>query len=81
MKPNEPDSVLKFYQDLASEYHHIFADWKQSVLWQGEVLDGIIRAALGKQPASLLDCTCGIGTQAIGRSRHAYHGSAGAGLI
>jgi glycine/sarcosine N-methyltransferase len=72
MKPNEPDSVLKFYQDLASEYHHIFADWKQSVLWQGEVLDGIIRAALGKQPASLLDCTCGIGTQAIGLALRGY---------
>lgn len=33
---------------------------------QGEVLDGLIRAELGGQSLSILDCSAGIGTQAIG---------------
>ena len=72
MKPNEPDPTLHFYQSLASDYHLIFADWQQSVRWQGEILDEIIRASLGGRPASLLDCTCGIGTQAIGLALRGY---------
>ena len=72
MEPNEPDSVLQFYQSLASDYHLIFAEWQESVRWQGEMLDEIIRASLGRQPASLLDCTCGIGTQAIGLALRGY---------
>jgi SAM-dependent methyltransferase len=72
MKPNEPDPTLQFYQSLASDYHLIFADWQRSVRWHGEVLDEIIRASLGGPPDSLLDCTCGIGTQAIGLALRGY---------
>lgn len=72
MKADELDSTLQFYDALASEYHLIFADWKEAVLWQGEVLDEILRRSMGKQPASLLDCTCGIGTQAIGLALRGY---------
>jgi SAM-dependent methyltransferase len=65
-------SVLQFYDHLASDYHLIFADWKKSVLWQGEVLDRAIRAQMGTRTLSLLDCSCGIGTQAIGLSLRGY---------
>jgi SAM-dependent methyltransferase len=55
-----------FYDELAGDYDALHADWPQSVRWQGEVLDALIRAELGDAPQRLLDCACGIGTQAIG---------------
>ena len=33
---------------------------------QGDVLDALIRSELGDAPQRVLDCACGIGTQAIG---------------
>ncbi|MFC5651028.1 class I SAM-dependent methyltransferase [Paenibacillus solisilvae] len=70
------DSVLAFYDDLAEAYHLIFVDWKQAISWQGEILDKIIRSKLtnsNSDPTSLLDCSCGIGTQAIGLAKHGYN--------
>jgi SAM-dependent methyltransferase len=59
-------SVVQFYDELAANYHLLFADWKRSIEHQGEVLDGLLRASLGDGPQRVLDCCCGIGTQAIG---------------
>jgi SAM-dependent methyltransferase len=71
------DSVMRFYDRLARDYHHIFADWKQSVQRQGEALGGLISAQTGSLPLTALDCTCGIGTQAIGLALYGYtvHGT------
>jgi len=33
------DSVARFYDGLADEYHLLFADWDASVRRQGEILD------------------------------------------
>lgn len=69
------ESVLDFYNDLAEAYHLIFADWSQVISWQGEVLSKIIYSKLAsqsKEGASLLDCSCGIGTQAIGLANHGF---------
>lgn len=55
-----------FYDDLSADYHLIFDDWRRSVVWQGETLDRLIRAERGAGPCSILDASCGIGTQAIG---------------
>ncbi|MEU1599510.1 class I SAM-dependent methyltransferase [Streptomyces sp. NPDC005708] len=55
-------SVAHFYDELADDYHLIYADWDASMRRQGEALDGLI----GREDASVLDCSCGIGTQAIG---------------
>lgn len=60
------DSVAQFYDELADDYKYIFADWRRSVMRQGQVLRAIIEAQAGKRAKSLWDCTCGIGTQAIG---------------
>jgi len=59
-------SVEQFYDRLAGDYHHLFADWKATVAWQAEVLDRLIRVEIGDPPFSVLDCCCGVGTQAIG---------------
>ncbi|MET8632301.1 class I SAM-dependent methyltransferase [Streptomyces sp. NPDC004680] len=55
-------SVADFYDELADDYHLIYADWDASIRRQGEVLDGL----MGQAHAEVLDCSCGIGTQAIG---------------
>jgi SAM-dependent methyltransferase len=60
------NSVLDFYEQLAEDYHLIFADWRRSLSRQGEVLHRLLQAELGPGPQTLLDASCGIGTQALG---------------
>ena len=53
-----------FYDELAESYHLIFNDWDAAVERQRDVLARLLPApANGKR---VLDCACGIGTQAIG---------------
>ncbi|MGW6732398.1 class I SAM-dependent methyltransferase [Streptomyces sp. NPDC055013] len=54
--------VAHFYDELADDYHLIYADWDASLRRQGDALDALI----GLERAAVLDCACGIGTQAIG---------------
>ena len=54
-----------FYDSLAGDYHLMFADWWTSASAQGAVLDEILRSRGVTPGATLLDCTCGIGTQAL----------------
>ena len=60
------DSVRAFYDELAESYHLIFADWHGSMRRQAAALDRLIDAQIGPGPHAILDCACGIGTQAIG---------------
>ncbi|MCX5409743.1 class I SAM-dependent methyltransferase [Streptomyces sp. NBC_00335] len=55
-------SVAHFYDELADDYHLIYSDWDASIRRQGEALDALIV----QDRAAVLDCSCGIGTQAIG---------------
>lgn len=55
-------SVAHFYDELADDYHLIYSDWDASMRRQGEALDALI----GRDRVEVLDCSCGIGTQAIG---------------
>ncbi|MFJ9695926.1 class I SAM-dependent methyltransferase [Kitasatospora sp. NPDC101183] len=64
----------RFYDEFAPGYHLLYPDWDASVTRQGAALDALIRSHLGDdvgshlgaRPAEVLDCACGIGTQAIG---------------
>ncbi|MEV6486597.1 class I SAM-dependent methyltransferase [Streptomyces sp. NPDC051576] len=47
----------------------MFPDWDASMARQAEALGGLVRARLGAGPQRVLDCSCGIGTQAIGLAR------------
>jgi glycine/sarcosine N-methyltransferase len=67
-----PDDVLQFYQQLARDYHLIFADWNKSIERHGEVPDRLIRAYRAGPPLDVLDCSCGIGTQALGLAGRGY---------
>jgi SAM-dependent methyltransferase len=65
-------SVQDFYDHLADEYHLIFGDWERAMRRQGEVLDRLLRAQMCDECLSILDCSCGIGTQAIGLALYGH---------
>jgi len=55
-----------FYEALADHYHLIFEDWDKSIARQAAVLNPLLFSVLQRTPVKVLDCACGIGTQAIG---------------
>lgn len=67
------DDSRTFYDDLAGAYHLVLADWIHSIAWQSEVIDRLVAAELGPERLSVLDCACGIGTQAIGLALRGHH--------
>lgn len=66
------DSVQAFYDDLAADYHEMYADWQASICRQALALDALIRGKGVAGITRLLDCSCGIGTQAIGLAELGY---------
>ena len=65
--------IADFYDLLSADYHSMYADWRSEVLRQGKILDALIRRHLGERQVSVLDCTSGIGTQAIGLATCGYN--------
>ncbi len=68
------DSVTEFYDRLGPVFHHSMGyDWEAGVRWEGEWLDRFLAKQLGgRETWSVLDCSCGIGTQAIGLALHGH---------
>lgn len=62
-----------FYDELADYYHLIFEDWDRSIARQATILGGLLSRQLGAGPLNVLDCACGIGTQAIGLAQLGHH--------
>jgi SAM-dependent methyltransferase len=54
------------YDEIAAVYHLIYPDWNAAIAQQAAALDAIIRTHVGPAPQSILDVSCGIGTQALG---------------
>jgi len=67
----QPVSVQDFYDTLAADYHLVYKDWNAAIDRQAAALDRLIRGT-HKNPIDVLDCSCGIGTQAIGLARLGY---------
>ena len=61
--------MRSFYDDLADDYHLMFRDWDVSMEYQASVLSAVIEAGTKRSAGRVLDCSCGIGTQAIGLAR------------
>ena len=61
----------EFYNDLAEYYHLIYQDWEGSILRQAEMLDSIINEQW-KDSETVLDVSCGIGTQSLGLAARGY---------
>ena len=60
------------YAGLAEHYHLIYDDWHAAMPRQAAALDGVVRGLLGTGDRSVLDCSCGIGTQALGLAELGY---------
>lgn len=64
--------IQKFYDEMASQYEKLFQDWHATTREQAIILDNIFRKNGFDRTAKILDCACGIGTQAIGLGRLGY---------
>jgi hypothetical protein len=60
------ERILNFYEPLADHYHLIFDDWNKAIERQAKILDPLLAAQMHGRPLKILDCACGIGTQALG---------------
>ena len=65
-------AVEELYNDLAASYHLIFEDWDQSIARQAAVLGPLIERLTGEARPRVLDCACGIGTQALGLAQRGH---------
>ena len=64
--------IQTFYDNLATQYDKLFLDWNETTAEQAEILDRLFGENGFDQNAQILDCACGIGTQAIGLARQGY---------
>jgi len=61
-----------YYDKLAPYYKYIYVDWEKSVRRQAEMLDSVFKDYLGGNIETILDVSCGIGTQSIGLAEIGY---------
>ncbi len=65
--------IQTFYDNLASQYDKLFLDWQTTTQEQAAILDKIFADNGFDKSARILDCACGIGTQAIGLASIGYN--------
>jgi len=66
------DIIQSFYDNMAAQYDKLFLDWQAATKEQALILDRIFQAHGYDRSAQILDCACGIGTQAIGLAALGY---------
>lgn len=66
------DITQSFYNNMASQYDKLFLDWQATTHEQAELLSKIFQKSGFDRCARILDCACGIGTQAIGLASLGY---------
>lgn len=67
--------MVDFHDAFAEHYHLIYAQWDYAMERQAKILNELVvrhSDRAGNYPISLLDCSCGIGTQAIGLAKMGY---------
>lgn len=67
------DITQTFYDNLASQYDKLFLDWQSTTQEQAVILNQLFSDHGFDKTARVLDCACGIGTQAIGLASFGYH--------
>lgn len=67
------DIIQTFYDNLATQYDKLFMDWQETTKEQAEILNKIFTDRGFDKTAKVLDCACGIGTQAIGVATLGYN--------
>lgn len=66
------DIIQSFYDNLAPQYDKLFSDWESAVCEEAKILDRVFQKHGFQKSAQILDCACGIGTQAIGLAKLRY---------
>jgi glycine/sarcosine N-methyltransferase len=67
------DDSTGSYDEFAAHYDQIFESWDLSIARQAIVLGGILHRECGdRRPIRVLDCACGIGTQALGLAMQGF---------
>ena len=64
--------IQTFYDDMAAQYDQLFLDWHATTEEQAAILNKIFSENGFDKTAQILDCACGIGTQAIGLASIGY---------
>ena len=62
-----------FYDNMASKYDKLFLDWQATTGEQAKILNKLFSENGFDSSATVLDCACGIGTQAIGLATLGYN--------
>lgn len=65
--------MSEFYDNFAEYYHLIYENWDASITRQSHQLDSIIKEASNSEVKSILDVSCGIGTQSLGLATLGYN--------
>ena len=71
-KPIVADVAQTFYDSLASHYDKFYLDWQTAAREEAEFLRGVFEKNGFDRSASVLDCACGVGTQAVGLAALGY---------
>lgn len=66
------DITQTFYNNMATQYDKLFLDWEAATKEQAIILDRLFSESGFNRTARILDCACGIGTQAIGLAALGY---------
>ena len=66
------DITQSFYDNMASQYDKLFLDWHAATKEQAVILERIFNQYGFNTNSRILDCACGIGTQAIGLATLGY---------
>ena len=64
--------IQTFYDNMASQYDKLFFDWQATTQEQAVILRKLFEDNGFGKSATVLDCACGIGTQAIGLASIGY---------
>ncbi len=67
------DITQNFYDNMATQYDKLFLDWKAASQEQALILSKLFSHSGFDTTARILDCACGIGTQAIGLAAAGYY--------
>jgi SAM-dependent methyltransferase len=72
MAENDDVALLRFYDEFADDYDLAYGgNWEAAVERQAAALNALIRDLL-PEASTVLDCSCGIGTQALGLAKLGY---------
>ena len=66
------DITQTFYNNMAAHYDKLFFDWQATTHEQAVILNKLFGDSGFDRTAQILDCACGIGTQAIGLAALGY---------